>query len=34
MMKNDVYFVVTAFLVPELFKIFIYANMMTCDATM
>ena len=32
--KNDVYFIVIAFLVTELFKILIYANEMTCDATM
>ena len=31
MMKNDVYFIVTALLVAEIFKILIYANEMTCD---
>ena len=30
-MKNGVYFIVIAFLVAELFKVFIYANEMTCD---
>ena len=30
-MKNGVYFIVIAFLVAELFKVFIYANYMTCD---
>ena len=30
-MKNGVYFIVIALLVAELFKILIYANLMTCD---
>ena len=30
-MKNGVYFIVTAFSVAELFKILIYANQMTCE---
>ena len=33
MIKNGVYFIVIALLVPELFKILIYANKMTCDIT-
>ena len=33
MMKNGVFVIVIAFLVPELFKILIYANLMTCDVT-
>ena len=33
MMKNGVYFIVIALLVAELFKILIYANLMTCDVT-
>jgi len=33
MMKNDVYFIVTALLVAEIFKILIHANEMTCDVT-
>ena len=31
MMKNGVYFIVIAFLVAELFKVFMYANKMPCD---
>ena len=31
MMKNAIYFIVLAPLVAELFKILIYANLMTCD---
>ena len=34
MMKNGVYFMVIALLVSELFKILIYANMMTYDVTL
>ena len=34
MMKNGVCFIVIAFLVAELFKILIYANLMTCDVTL
>ena len=34
MMKNDVYFIVIAILVAELFKILVYANWMTCDVTL
>ena len=34
MMKNGIYFIVIAFLVAELFKVFIYANQMTCDVSM
>ena len=34
MMKNDIYFIVIAFLVAELFKILIYADYRTCDVTM
>ena len=30
MMKNGVYFIVIALLVAKLFKILIYANLMTC----
>ena len=33
MIKNGVYFIVIALLVPELFNILIYANLMTCDVT-
>ena len=33
MIKNGVYFIVIALLVAELFKILIYANLMTCDVT-
>ena len=33
MMMKGVYFLVIALLVPELFKILIYANQMTCDVT-
>ena len=33
-MKNDVYFIVVALLVAELFKILVFANQMTCDVTM
>ena len=31
MMKNGVYFIVIALFVAELFKILIYANLITCD---
>ena len=31
MMKNDVYFIVIALLVAELFKILMYANYINCD---
>ena len=34
MMKNGVYFIRIAVLVAELFKIFIYANSITCDVTL
>ena len=34
MMKNDVYFIVIALLVAELFKILGYANEITCDVTL
>ena len=34
MMKNGDYFIVIAFLVAELFKILMYANLMTCDVTL
>ena len=34
MIKNGVYFIVIAFLVAELFKIWMYANYMICDVTM
>jgi len=34
MMKNGIYFIVIALLVAELFKISIYANLMTCDVTL
>jgi len=34
MMKNDVYFIVTALLVAEIFKIPTHANEMTCDVTL
>ena len=34
MMKNGVYFILIALLVAELFKILIYANLMTCDVTL
>ena len=33
-MKNDVYFIVIAVLVAELFKIMVYANEIPCDVTM
>ena len=33
MMKNEVYFIVIALLVADLFKILVYANKMTCDVT-
>ena len=33
MMKSDIYFIVTVLLVAELFKILIYTNYKTCDAT-
>ena len=31
MVKNGIYFIVIAFLVAKLFKILIYANLMTCN---
>ena len=34
MMKNDVYFIVIALLVSELYKILDYANEITCDVTL
>ena len=34
MMKNGVYFIAIALLIAELFKIFVYANKMTCDVTL
>ena len=34
MMKNGFYFIVIAFLFPELFKILVYANSVTCDVTL
>ena len=34
MMKNGVYFIVIALLVAELFKILVYANLMTSDVTL
>ena len=33
MMKNGFYFIVIAFLFAELFKILVYANLMTYDVT-
>ena len=34
MMKNGVYFIAIAFLLAELFKIFVYANLINCDVTL
>ena len=34
MMMNGVYFIVIALLVAELFKILVYANLMTSDVTL
>ena len=33
-MENGVYFIVILLLVAELFKLFIYANEMTCDVAL